>query len=232
MTTTLKVNSETNGSLKRTKKNILRSLFAGFVLASVAMVGMSFTTNDTNRISDTAAKTTLTSNGNNRNAIAPVSEVSIHNADLKMDANFRTAEKRNTALAVAFGKTVACQASEADEQLTDLFLRNVVNVAFFNSLQSEMAGADASIDVMANDEMERNAKAVAFRNTLSTQANDADASMDVMFTVNNMKTIRPADANEADRLMDELMDKTTKNVVSTVSVQEADSRIDELFNKQ
>lgn len=232
MTTTLKVNSETNGTLKRTKKNMLRSLFAGFVLASVAMVGMSFTTNDTSRASDTVAKTTLKGTADKGGSFAPVSEVSIHNADIKMDANFRTAEKRNTAFAVAFGKTVANQASEADAQLNDLFMRNVVNVAFFNSLKIEMEDADTAMDAVANDEMERNAKAAAFRNNVNAQANNADASMDVMFTVSNMKTIRPADATEADRLMDELMSKTTKNLVSNINVKEADNKMDELFNKQ
>jgi hypothetical protein len=233
MTTNLKVKSETNGTLKLKKQNMLRTLFAGLMLGFVSMAGMSFTTDDTTRSNDTTIKAALTAATSDDNGtilnITPSNNPGIRKADLVMDANFRMNEAKNRKMAVAFAKMIAAQASEADEQMSEQLNRNILVASFNSSMSTSVEAADAQMDEMVNDEAEAKAKLASFRTALNVQISQADGEMDVMLNMSTIKNVKPSVAEEADKKIDALM--SVKNI-SPKAGTDADAALDLLINKQ
>jgi hypothetical protein len=233
MRTNLKVNSETDGTLKMKKENLVRSFFAVIVLSLVSMVGMSFTSNDTTRANDSVVKNVMVAvfsdgNGTILN-ISPANNLSIRRADMVMDANFRLNEARNRRMVVAFGKMVAEEANVADEQMSENLNRSALVSQFKQAMSTDVQTADLKMDEMANDEAEVKAKTAAFKNSLNNQITTADESMDMMLNISTIKNVKPSVAEEADKKMDVLMN--VKNI-SPKDGNDADAAMDLLINKK
>jgi hypothetical protein len=232
MRTNLKVNSETNGTLKQKKQNMLRNFFAVAVLSLLSMVGMSFTSNDTTRTNDTVVKNVLVAVMSDDNGIilhiSPSNNSSIRRADMVMDANFRMNEVRNRKLAVAFSKLVAAEANAADEQMSENLNRSVLVSQFIQTISNDVQAADVNMDEMMNDETELKAKIVAFKSSLNNQINTADEGMDVMLKISTIKNVKPSVAEEADKKIDAYMN--VKNI-SPKAGNDADAAMDLLINK-
>jgi len=234
MRTNLKVNSETNGTLKMKKENLLRSFFAVMVLSLISMVGMSFsTTNDTTRANDTVVKNVFVSVVSDENGtitlISPATNLSIRRADMVMDANFRMSEARNRKMAVAFGKMIAEEANAADVQMSENLNRSVLVSQFNQVISADLQNADVQMDELMNDEAEVKAKTLAFKSSLINQITTADEGMDLMLNISTIKNVKPSVAEEADKKMDALM--SVKNISPKVDT-DADAAMDLLINKQ
>lgn len=234
MTTNFKVNSETNGTLKMKKRNMLRSLFAAFIMSLVSMVAMSFTVNDTTRATDSAIKNVFTKavvdDNGNLSLFTPSNSASIRKADLVMDANFRTTEMNFRTMAVAFSKMVANEAVEADAKMSELLYINTMMATFNSSVAADVESADSAMDIMINDEAELKTKSAAFKTSITAQVNQADEAMDVMINVSTLPAVKPVIGNEADVMMDALF-LNIKKITPAISA-DADSKMDKLINKQ
>ena len=259
MKTTSTVNSKTNGTLKMKKDNInFRNLLAALFLGSIAMFGMSFTTEDTTKTADADAKTKVelkdsccvTSIGGNKLAtevkfsvtttlqeamrvknFTKLNLLEIGLGDKRMDINFRLQERKNTEMAVAFKNTLANQASEADSQLSENLLVSTVAPAFGKKLFLEMQVADGTIDELVNEEADFITKTIAYKTVLSSQILLADENIDQMLNISTLKTIEQSSIESADKLMDTHIQKSIlKNINKSIAV-EADVNMDELINK-
>jgi hypothetical protein len=232
MTTNLKVTAETNGTLKRNKRNMLNSFFAGFALMLVATAGMSFTSEDTSRATDSSIKSAITEAvANDKGELAKFTPATIttRRADMVMDANFRTNESKNRKMAAAFTKMMNNQAVDADAIMSEQFTLNVMVPAFTRDLNFEIEDADATMDVKMNEDAEVKAKTSAYKTGMNNQVNAADLAMDVMMSVTTIKHVKPAIAADADKQMDTLLNG--KNISPATAV-DADSKLDALFNNQ
>lgn len=228
MRTNLKVNSETNGTLKMNKRNMVTSFLAGFALMLVATLGMSFTTEDTTRATDSSIKSAITKVAATETgdlAKYTPANLTTRRADMVMDANFRISEFQNRKMAVAFTKMMNKQAVETDAAMN----LNVLVPAFTKDLNLEIEAADATMDVKMNEEAEVRAKTAAYKTGLSNQVSAADMGMDIMMNVTSIKHVKPAIAADADKQMDALLNG--KNISPAVAV-DADSKLDALINKK
>lgn len=211
MRTDLKVKSEMNGTLKRKNKNMVNSMLAGAALMLMATVGMSFTTEDTSRTSDSAIKNSFRNsevlvNMNSRiTALNPTKSVLVQKADKNMDANFKAAERMSLKMAVAFSKSMSSELENADNNLNGVFYSNMLFSNFNSSLQTEVKAADAGMDESMNDEIEMKNKVSAFKKQITPQISEADAAMDVMVSTSNFKKLSPDAAKDADKLMDAMI---------------------------
>jgi hypothetical protein len=231
MRTNLKVNSETNGTRKMTNRNMVTSFLAGFALMLVATVGMSFTTEDTTRSTDSSVKTAVTkavATEDGELAKYTPANLTTRRADMVMDANFRITETKNRRLAVAFTKMMNNQAADADAIMSEQFTLNVLVPAFTKDLDLEIEAADATMDVKMNEEAEVRAKTSAYKTGLNNQVSVADMGMDVIMNVTTIKNVKPVIAADADKQMDALLNG--KNINPSIAV-EADSKLDALINK-
>jgi hypothetical protein len=210
-----------------TKSNMITSFLAGFALMLIATVGMSFTTEDTTRATDSIVKSTITKTAANETGdIAKYNPASLttRRADMVMDANFRITESQNRRLAVAFTKMMNNQAVEVDASMN----LNVLVPAFTKNLNLEIEAADATMDVKMNEEAEVRAKTAAYKAGLRNQVSAADMGMDVMMNVTTIKNVKPVIAADADKQMDALL--SGKNFSPAIAV-DADSKLDALINK-
>jgi hypothetical protein len=232
MRTNLKVNAETNGTLKMNRKSMITSFLAGFGLMLVATAGMSFTSEDTSRATDSSVKSAITKAvANDKGELAKFMPATLtaRRADMVMDAYFRINESKNRKLAVAFTKMMNSQAVDADAIITERFTLNTLVPAYTKDLSVEIETADATMDVKLNEEAEVKAKTSAYKTGLNNQVNAADLAMDVMMNVTTIKQVKPAVAVDADKQMDTLLNG--KNITPAIAV-DADSKLDALFNKQ
>lgn len=230
MRTNLKVTSETNRTLKMNRKNMMTGLFAGLALMLVATMGMSFTTDDTTRATDSSVKSAIVKAAANEKGelvkYTPANSM-IRRADMVMDANFRINESTNRRLAVAFTKMMNKQAVDADAVMSEQFNLNVLVPAFTQNLNLEIEASDATMDVMMNEDAETRAKSSTYKTGLNSQVNAADVAMDVMMNITTIKNVKPQIAVDADKKMDVLL--TGKNISPSVAV-EADNKLDLLIN--
>lgn len=225
------VKTETNGTLKMNKRNMVTGLFTGFALMLVATVGMSFNTEDTTRASDTSVKMAITKAVANEKlelANYTPANTSTRKSDMVMDANFRINELKNRSMAAAFTKNVNKIAAAADELMTERMILNVMVPAFTIELNLEIKAADASIDVKLNEDAEIKAKTTAYKTGMNTELSAADNSMDMMINATSIKHIKPFIALEADKQMDAVLNG--KNISPSLAT-EADSKMDALINK-
>lgn len=150
-------------------------------------------------------------------------------ADVDMDAEFTAAELQNRQQAALFSRSMGVAATEADEQLTDMFMLRVGAPAFGNQLQEELNLADATMDAqLITDEVNKQ-EAARFRKTVIEPA--ADELMDMAINASVLKNFTAAVALDADQLMDAQMNKAAVNKFEPADLQNADQKMDEQIRK-
>lgn len=150
-------------------------------------------------------------------------------ADVNMDAEFTAAELMNRRLAAQFTRSIATDATAADEQLTDVFMRRIAAPEFGQQLKNELAAADAGMDAgVATDEWNKQ-EAVRFKRLVIQPAEDEQ--MDMMINASLLSPIKSTIAFEADLLLDAQLNGNAPGNFKSGSVKDADQKMDAQIRK-
>ncbi len=151
--------------------------------------------------------------------------------DNRMDINFRTSERKNIEMAVAYKNILVNEAYEADSQLSENMMRSAFAPVYSKNLLSEMELADETIDEMLFEEAELATKTRAYKSGLTSQIALADENIDQMLNISTLKTIEQSSIESADRLMDAQIQKSALRNINKSLAADADLKMDELIIK-
>lgn len=217
MKRTLTVNPKTNGTLKMKKDNSnLRNMLAGLLLSTIALLGMSFTTDDTTKVADTVTKTKVQT----QDSCCVTTKINDN----------RVINGNNFAIAVNFS-------------VNNISLQEMIAVNFTKTNLLNISLIDSRMDINFRLQEKKNTEmAVAFKNTLVNQASEADSQLSEnlmrsafapAYGKNLLSEMQLADGTIDELVYEEadLLAKTTAYKVGLSSqIALADENIDQMLN--
>jgi hypothetical protein len=157
---------------------------------------------------------------------------SINVADNNIDLVFTDVEMINRNKAIAFSNYLKDESLAADADLNEVFNQTVAAPQFVQSLNTETAEADASMDKNMADELENRVKAVLFSKTIGVEKQAADNDMDYMVNASALQNISPFTGSDADQQIDDLLAKNTFKSVYPMNAIDADRIMDDLLKNR
>ncbi len=242
MKATLQVNSNTNGTLKMKKENNnLRNVLTGLFLGFIALVSMSFTTDDTTKVVDTVTKTKIQTQDSCCVVSITNSRLVITGKNFAKDAKFSVNTISLEEMIVkSFEKLKIIEIRITDNKMDFNFraserINTEMAVAFRKTLTNQAIEADSQL----SENLMRSAFAPTYSKNLLSEMELADGSLDEMVfeeadlqaKTTAYKTVLSTQLALADEHIDQILSMSTIKNIDLNSIEDADRLMDAQIQK-
>ena len=242
MKATLQVNSNTNGTLKMKKENNnLRNVLTGLFLGFIALVSMSFTTDDTTKVVDTVTKTKIQTQDSCCVVSITNSRLVITGKNFAKDAKFSVNTISLEEMIVkSFEKLKIIEIRITDNKMDINFraserINTEMAVAFRKTLTNQAIEADSQL----SENLMRSAFAPAYSKNLLSEMELSDGSLDEMLykeadlqaKTTAYKTGLSTQLALADEHIDQMLSMSAIKNIELNSIEDADRLMDAQIQK-